>query len=1585
MTTPVGSIKVDLTIDGSGAPKAVADALKPALNDISKTGSVAGSGFIKQLSEAVDAGVPGLASSLSGISGSASRALAAAGLSAGSEFMGGLTSAIASSAPGVGSALSGVESALGGVGGKAALTAAGIGSVFAVVATAAAVAGRALYDLGERYDGIYDGIAARTGATEAQMESLQQSVRNVGNTTADSLESIGDIVGRVSQSMQLTGGELEAVTKQIADFQRITGEGIDVRGLKDVVRAFDIDPGQTSETLDTLARMFQMTGTSVNTFEQALAAAAPAAKSLGLDFDETARMLVQFDQAGLNADRTYVALTNAAKVFADNNIDLKTGLADTITQLDGFIDSGNEAAAIDLAGKVFGERNAQKFVELIRQGKLGVDDLNRGWLGTDDAIRKATDQTADLAENWDIIKNRVSNWASDLAGPVFAAVNKVLGAVIEMGDEVEKFPGAAGDSSSAALGGLLGAPVVPAVPVPLPGEPGFIGPVIPDLSSDPSMGGVLMLPPGMVTSDRPAAAPPQDIAAALDSDKKDAKEPSTKERRDQIGAGLDPSLWQVDLGSIPGGVGQPPMQVAVTNLPAQTGIGPGYAAPGIGGGGFPWDVVAQYESSGNWANPDTGRNGHYGGLQFSPETWRAFGGDQFAPMPHLATRDQQIEIANRTAFTGWNGSAPQGLGAWEVITKGLTASNGITVNSKPGDFGGVGAAPVLGSIPQVAGTDPAISALAAIAKQRFGLDLTSGLRDWAGTASGTSFHLTGEAGDFSNGSGNTAQQAQFAAWLRQNFAPYLSELIYSDPSVPGVSLNNGAPFDYGSATNAEHENHVHVAIREQMQQQFLAALAGVSGSVPSISQSMFGAGAPGGGMGYFQVDQQAVIRAQQDIQKRAEALEDARRERVILEHDNLATEQELEEARRKERNADWDLQNAKADLAEKERGTFKSSSQQKTSLSYKDFPLGDPRRALAGVLGGIGVPGDEIGALLGAAGGPLGQLAGDVAATVGGFPLPGPLGYGGTPTSPVSSVSQLADEGNPLFLAQAAGINVPDFTRTGGGPSAQNLDANGGLPNDATGRIYSDTAALIDRTFTNLDAADKARHDQVMAVLNEVRDRLSAELLGPVVESSVTGGINGMGSGTSEAIGAAMGNSAGPIIASAVASASGGGGGGEGAALVNTAAQAAAAAGQAATTVNSGGFHSFDFDSGGGLFAPLPFGHGPLGNLYDQGGLWPSGTFGTNLSGHPERVLDPDQTRLFDAGLLGGWNLQPQQQHFAAAASVTGGVDVSSTVGAEWMGVSQLPIISAIANLLVAVLLKVIGVQIQARDTLDEISSEFRDFRGDFRAFDAAGRVLNDTSGLVDRTGTSEQEAVDERVRILKQVLEGLLQFLIEKIIVPISKAVANTAINIGSQLASGAISGGIGAAMPAGGSVVGGMVGSMVGSAISSAGSATVDIVAEVGTILAESLISVGLEAIGSLFQSYLPDLASTLFSGAVPAAIFDPIGQFLTGALGGVTGALSGLFGGLASLIPGLPFDDGGVAVGMGLLPKATIAPERVLSPRQTVAFERLPDALLSLVDALERGGSTPTSKTVHAPITVTGGPQVANQIADRLVKLL
>ncbi|MFC8694551.1 transglycosylase family protein [Streptomyces parvus] len=109
-----------------------------------------------------------------------------------------------------------------------------------------------------------------------------------------------------------------------------------------------------------------------------------------------------------------------------------------------------------------------------------------------------------------------------------------------------------------------------------------------------------------------------------------------------------------------------------------------------------WEKVAACESSGNWAI-NTG-NGYYGGLQFSGSTWAAFGGTQYAPRADLATRDQQIAIAERV-LDG------QGPGAWPTcsVRAGLTRG-GDTPETTPGAG--------TGTVPQSAGSRTAQAAAA---------------------------------------------------------------------------------------------------------------------------------------------------------------------------------------------------------------------------------------------------------------------------------------------------------------------------------------------------------------------------------------------------------------------------------------------------------------------------------------------------------------------------------------------------------------------------------------------------------------------------------------------------------------------------------------------------------------------------------------------------------------------------------------------------------------------------------------------------------------------------------------------------------
>ncbi len=107
----------------------------------------------------------------------------------------------------------------------------------------------------------------------------------------------------------------------------------------------------------------------------------------------------------------------------------------------------------------------------------------------------------------------------------------------------------------------------------------------------------------------------------------------------------------------------------VVVVPARDGVlrigaKPGTEVPPVANP-LQWDALARCEAGGNWGI-NTG-NGFFGGVQFDQNTWERNGGLRYAQRADLATREEQIAIAEVTR-------ARQGWGAWRVCSGRIGAS-----------------------------------------------------------------------------------------------------------------------------------------------------------------------------------------------------------------------------------------------------------------------------------------------------------------------------------------------------------------------------------------------------------------------------------------------------------------------------------------------------------------------------------------------------------------------------------------------------------------------------------------------------------------------------------------------------------------------------------------------------------------------------------------------------------------------------------------------------------------------------------------------------------------------------------------------
>ncbi|MEC3913521.1 resuscitation-promoting factor Rpf1 domain-containing protein [Nocardia sp. CDC160] len=123
----------------------------------------------------------------------------------------------------------------------------------------------------------------------------------------------------------------------------------------------------------------------------------------------------------------------------------------------------------------------------------------------------------------------------------------------------------------------------------------------------------------------------------------------------------------------PTNTGRTVAKVALTGI-ALGGAGVAMAGNASAAPDSDWDRLAQCEAGGNWGI-NTG-NGFQGGLQFSPGTWTAHGGGEYAPTANQATREQQIAVAEKVLAT-------QGWSAWPSCSASLGLHSAPTPRTSP--------------------------------------------------------------------------------------------------------------------------------------------------------------------------------------------------------------------------------------------------------------------------------------------------------------------------------------------------------------------------------------------------------------------------------------------------------------------------------------------------------------------------------------------------------------------------------------------------------------------------------------------------------------------------------------------------------------------------------------------------------------------------------------------------------------------------------------------------------------------------------------------------------------------------------------
>ena len=305
-------------------------------------------------------------------------------------------------------------------------------SVLAPAAVGAAVAGvgTGLYQIGATFDDVTDTIRTGTGATGDALTGLVDVAKDVGSQVPVSFDKIGPVVADLNTRLGLSGDTLETVASQYLEAGRILGEDVDIQTTTAAFSAFGIEGENVEGAMDSLFRTSQATGVGMNDLATAVQSQAPALQNLGFSFEESTALVGELDKAGLNSTATLASMGKGLVSLAKDGEEPEEAFQRVTGQIGDLIEAGDTAGAIDLASGIFGTRGANQFVAAVQNGTLSVDDMVAAMGGSSDTILGVADDTADFAENWQLVKNNAQLALEPLGSAVFGAVGEALGKAV---------------------------------------------------------------------------------------------------------------------------------------------------------------------------------------------------------------------------------------------------------------------------------------------------------------------------------------------------------------------------------------------------------------------------------------------------------------------------------------------------------------------------------------------------------------------------------------------------------------------------------------------------------------------------------------------------------------------------------------------------------------------------------------------------------------------------------------------------------------------------------------------------------------------------------------------------------------------------------------------------------------------------------------------------------------------------------------------------------------------------------------------------------------------------------------------------
>ena len=296
-----------------------------------------------------------------------------------------------------------------------------------ITAPIMAIGGASLAAWGQVDEGL-DTVIQKTGATGEALESMQNSVQNIAKTMPTSFATAGEAIGEVYTRFGVTGDELEKLSTKFIKFAQLNGTDVTsaVDASQKALSAWGLSAKDADGYLDTLTKVSQDTGISVESLNSGLLNNAAAFQEMGLSIDQAAGFMGQIEKSGGNTDQVLGGLRKVLKSASKDGKDMAT----TLSELqDEILNGADGVDGLTKAYELFGKSGDQVF-NAIKSGSLSFEDMAKAATDAGGTVEDTFAAMQDPADQWQVVLNNLMSLGYEIGEAIMPTIQKAVEAII---------------------------------------------------------------------------------------------------------------------------------------------------------------------------------------------------------------------------------------------------------------------------------------------------------------------------------------------------------------------------------------------------------------------------------------------------------------------------------------------------------------------------------------------------------------------------------------------------------------------------------------------------------------------------------------------------------------------------------------------------------------------------------------------------------------------------------------------------------------------------------------------------------------------------------------------------------------------------------------------------------------------------------------------------------------------------------------------------------------------------------------------------------------------------------------------------